>query len=80
MPSRRVPIMEHEPMRRTRFPMIEPRVVSDDTTLVYHLRRVRSGGPGLVIVCGASVIGVLEPVTHAVERGMALCPGCDPSS
>ena len=52
-------------------------VVSDEATLTYHLRRVRSGGPGYIPVCGASLTGVLEPITHAVHRGLTACPQCE---
>lgn len=63
-------------MRRTRYPAIEPRVVSDDTTLTYHLRDWNSAEKRLVVACGTDVIGVLEPVTHAATRGLTVCPDC----
>jgi hypothetical protein len=70
-------------MRRLRFPTIEPRVVSVDTALVYHLRNVGGSAPapgqthpGYVIACGVDVVGVLEPLTHAAVRGLTLCPDC----
>jgi hypothetical protein len=64
-------------MKRT-YPRIEPRVATDETRLVYHLRRGSvTPEAHYVILCGADLVGVLEPITHAVQRGMTLCPDCD---
>jgi hypothetical protein len=74
--------MDDQPVRRLRFPQIEPRVVSDDTTLTYHLRTTLDRPvpgqqhPGYVTACGVDVVGVLEPLTHAAVRGLTLCPDC----